>query len=160
VLSVFADGFDLAAAQEVAGAAVVAGLVRLVDASLVLAVELEDGRLRYRMLETLRQYGRERLRRDGRYDEAVRRVVGWATGFAELAEHGLRGPDEASWVHRIEIEFANLRAAWSKLPALATSSPRLGSRWRSASTPSYATCTSRGRGRSPSPAGPTSRTSR
>ena len=114
VLSGFADWFDLTAAREVAGAAVAGGLVRLVDASLVLAIEVEDGRLRYRMLETLRQYGRERLRRDGRYDEIVRRLVGWATGFVERAEQGLRGPDEADWVHRVEIEFANLRAAWEQ----------------------------------------------
>jgi hypothetical protein len=114
VLSGFADGFDLAAAREVAGAAVAGRLVRLVDASLVLTVEVEGGRLRYRMLETLRQYGRERLRRDGRYDEIVRRVVGWATGFVERAEQGLRGPDEAEWVHRVEIEFANVRAAWEQ----------------------------------------------
>ena len=40
--------------------------------------------------------------------------VGWATGFVERAEQGLRGPDEADWVHRVEIEFANVRAAWEQ----------------------------------------------
>jgi predicted ATPase len=113
-LSIFPDWFDLAAAQELAGPGATAGLVRLVDTSLVLVVELADGRLRYRMLETLRQYGRERLQHGGRHDDAVRRLIGWAVGLAERAERELLGPNEAEWVHRLDVEFANLRAAWQQ----------------------------------------------
>jgi predicted ATPase/DNA-binding SARP family transcriptional activator len=120
-LSIFPDWFDLAAAKAVAeaesGAALIGGLVRLVDASLVLVTELEDGRLRYRMLETLRQYGRERLTRSGRSDTTAQRFVAWAVRFAVLAERGLYGPNEAAWVRRVGIEFGNLRSAWQQAVA-------------------------------------------
>ncbi len=116
-LSVVPDWFDLSTAQAVAlplvdRARVAALMVGLVDASLVLVAELEDGRLRYRMLETLRQYGRERLAHDGDEAAIVARFVSWAVRFAEHAERELLGRNEAAWVRRVEIEFANLRSAW------------------------------------------------
>jgi non-specific serine/threonine protein kinase len=116
-LSVFPDWFDAAAAQEIAppaeAASVIPGLVRLVDASLLSVVESGNGRLRYRMLETLRQSGREQLRRTGDENAAVGRFVNWAVRFAERAERELLGPEEPRWVRRVEVEFANLRAAWN-----------------------------------------------
>jgi predicted ATPase len=66
-LSVFAGGCTLEAAEAVGSADDLAAedvldlLARLVDKSLVVAEEQEDGTERYRLLETLRQYGRERL---------------------------------------------------------------------------------------------------
>src|SRR5215204_4348521 len=75
-LSVFAGGWTLEAAEAVcAGEGIDEGevmdlLASLVDKSLVLVTERRDGGLRYRMLETVRQYGRERLEGSG---EAVLR---------------------------------------------------------------------------------------
>ena len=116
-LSVVPDWFDLSTARAVAQplaerTRIAASMVRLVDASLVLVAELDDDRLRYRMLETLRQYGRERLAHDGDEATTIARFVNWAVRFAEHAERELLGPDEAVWVRRVEIEFANLRSGW------------------------------------------------
>ena len=75
-LSVFAGGWTLDAAETVCASAgietrhVADDLAALVDKSLVVRVALEGRRTRYRLLETLRQYGRERLRETG---EARRR---------------------------------------------------------------------------------------
>lgn len=110
-LAVFDGGFDLAAAEQVVGEDGVAhALARLVDASMVVAEDGEGGRLRYRLLDTLRYYGRERLA-DG---SAVRRHTAWVLALVEEARQGLEGPDEAAWVRRIDAELANIRSAWHR----------------------------------------------
>jgi predicted ATPase/class 3 adenylate cyclase len=110
-LSVFAGSFDLAAAEAVAGASagrtvgfeVLDLLARLVDKSLVVADETPDGDVRYRLLETIRQYAAEKLDAAGAslvirrrhlahyVDQAVRRNAQWRWRDADLqaihAEH-------------------------------------------------------------------------
>jgi predicted ATPase/class 3 adenylate cyclase len=117
-LSVFAESFDLDAAEAVCGfgdIAVfdVAGLLgALVDKSLVVA-EPAGGALRYRLLETIRQFGAERLAEaDG--DEAA--VVASAhcqhyLSVAEAAYPHLRGFGQSSWFTRLDADQANLRSA-------------------------------------------------
>ncbi len=82
----------------------------LVDKSLVVAEE-QEGEVRYRLLETLREYALERLRESG--EEAVirQRHLEWALALAERAEPELVGPQGAMWGHRLEREHDNLRAA-------------------------------------------------
>ena len=115
-LSVFAGGFDVEGAEEVCGfapldrAAVLDLLFALVDKSLVLA-DSRSSRTRYRMLETLRHYGTERLVEAGHHEEAGNRLLHWAVALAETAEPGLEGRDEALWLERLELEHDNLRAA-------------------------------------------------
>jgi predicted ATPase len=115
-LGVFAGGFDLAAAEEVAPAGEVelydiADLVdRLVDKSLVVA-DLSGGAARYRLLEMLRDYAWERLNEVGEADEVSLRHAQHYLGFAAEADVGLRGPDEEAWTGRVEQELDNLRAA-------------------------------------------------
>ena len=117
-LSVFAGGFSLEAAESVCiGGDVerdeVLGLLsRLVDKSLVVARE-EDGETRYRLLETIRQYGREKLDGSEEESEAGRRHAGFFVGLAEKAERELNGPDQARWLTRLETEHDNIRAALS-----------------------------------------------
>ncbi len=118
-LSVFQGGFTLEAAEAVCASPpleahrVLDLLSHLVDKSLVVAADGHDG-VRYRMLETLRQYGRERLA--GGDTEVVREAHAlYFRDFAETALPHVRGLDEIIWQERLEIDHDNLRQAlrWS-----------------------------------------------
>src|ERR1700730_14402905 len=125
-LAVFHGSFDAAAAHAIADRhdhpAGVTRLLYLVDRSLVTA-ELDGGTTRYRLLETLRSYGLERLTEHGRLDAARERHARWAADLVARAERGLRGADEASWAASIGRHFSDLRAAHTWL---ADSDPELG----------------------------------
>jgi predicted ATPase len=126
-LAVFHGSFDAAAAHAIADghdhpADVIRLLLHLVDRSLVTA-ELDGGTTRYRLLETLRSYGLERLAERGRLGAARERHARWAADLVARAERGLRGADEASWAASVERHFSDLRAAHSWL---ADSDPELG----------------------------------
>ena len=126
-LAVFHGSFDAEAAQAIAGghdnpADVTRLLLYLVDRSLVTA-ELDGGTTRYRLLETLRSYGLERLTERGQLDAARKRHARWAADLVARAERGLRGADEASWATSIERHFSDLRAVHSWL---ADQDPELG----------------------------------
>src|ERR671916_668446 len=119
-LSVFAGGFTLEAAEaacsgllpdgELEQGEVLDGLSGLVDKSLV-AVGEKDGEARYRLLETVRQYGQEKLERSGETAEIQRRHAGFMLGLAEEAGPELKGPRQGEWLGRLETEHGNLRAA-------------------------------------------------
>jgi predicted ATPase/class 3 adenylate cyclase/Tfp pilus assembly protein PilF len=123
-LSVFAGGWMLEAAEQVCGyEGVAAGdvldlLTSLCDKSLVV-VERNDGHSRYRLLETVRQYSRERLF-ESRGGEAVRdQHRKFFLTLAEEAEPTLTGGDQAVWLRCLEEEHDNLRSAleWSHAEA-------------------------------------------
>jgi tetratricopeptide (TPR) repeat protein len=87
------------------------GIATLVDRSLVREVEEADGELRFAMLETLREYGLERLDAAGE-TEAVRAAhATWALALAETARAEIDGPAQGAWLDRLETEHDNLRAA-------------------------------------------------
>jgi predicted ATPase/DNA-binding SARP family transcriptional activator len=114
-LAVFHGSFDaLAACAVAAGGDDLAGvtglLLHLVDRSLVTA-EPDGGTTRYRLLETLRSYGLERLAEQGRLDAARARHARWAADLVARAEQGLRGADETSWTGTLERHLSDLRAA-------------------------------------------------
>ncbi len=119
-LSVFAGGFTLEAAESVCAGEelerdeVLGLLSHLVDKSLVVARE-GGGEARYRLLETMRQYGREKLNKSGGEAEVERRHARYYMGLAEGAERELGGLDQARWLTRLETEHDNLRMAlfWS-----------------------------------------------
>jgi non-specific serine/threonine protein kinase len=118
-LAVFVGGWDLEAAEAVgAGAAVEAGMVldllsALVDKSLVLAEAQDEGALRYRMLEPVRQFGREKLHESQEEREVHRRHAGHYLALAETANSELLGPDQGRWLQRLRSESGNLRGALS-----------------------------------------------
>lgn len=120
-LSVFTGGFTLEAAEQVCAAAGIAGadvlnlVGRLVDKSLVI-VDERDRHARYRLLESVRRYGHERLDESGEAETMQRQHRDWYLDLAERATTKLRGPDQDVWLSRLEIEHDNLRAAlgWSK----------------------------------------------
>lgn len=119
-LSVFAGGWTLGAAEAVGadGAVerydVVELLGRLVDKSLVL-VDEQSGEARYRFLETIRQYGLEKLIETADGKGARDRHRDFCLEFAEDAEQRLQGREQVGWLKRFETEHDNLRAAlrWS-----------------------------------------------
>ena len=119
-LAVFMGGFTLEAAEAVCGVypldeyAVLEHLGHLVDKSLVQAEDTASG-VRYRMLETLRQYARHRLAESDEVEEMRRAHAKFFVRLAEEAEPHLRGEDERDWLNRLETELDNLRQAisWS-----------------------------------------------
>ncbi|MGE3252834.1 AfsR/SARP family transcriptional regulator [Pseudonocardia sp.] len=113
-LSVFAGGFDAAAVHGVCGTGSLDDtldlLIGLVDKSMVTVLGTE-GRTRYRVLETLRAYGRERLAVAGEETASARRHAAWFAEFAGEVGAGLHGPHERAWVERAMPDHDNLRTA-------------------------------------------------
>ncbi len=114
-MSVFAGGADLPGVLRVADPAadeddVVDRLTRLVDRSMVVARSAV--RTRYRVLETLRAYGRSGAVAEGSAAELARRHAGYYAELAERAGAGLQGPDERAWVEQALPDFDNMRAAY------------------------------------------------
>jgi predicted ATPase len=117
-LSVFPGGFDLEAARAVCADAslpadaVRAVLGRLVDKSILLDEGTAGpGRRRYRMLDTLREYGARWL---ADLDQAADVQVRMRDHYLRLAsrgEHAWFGPDQPGWFARMSVEHDNLRAA-------------------------------------------------
>jgi predicted ATPase len=85
----------------------------LVDHSLVRREDAADGSPRLTMLETIREFGLERLRDAGEATHARRAHAAGFLAFAERAEPALTGPDQAAWFDRLELEHDNLRTALS-----------------------------------------------
>jgi predicted ATPase len=102
-LSVFAGGCTLEAAEEITDADLDT-LQSLVEKSL-----LRFSNERYWMLETIREYARERLERQGGAYELRQRHAEWVLVFSRDAEAGLQGPDAGAWVTRLDLEMANIR---------------------------------------------------
>ena len=119
-LAVFLGGFDLEAAQAVAGSAeveryqVLDQLTLLVDKSLAIA-ENAGGRTRYRLLETVRQYALEKLGESGEADAVRTRHRDHYTAMAALLDTPA-GADYERRLEPAETEIDNLRAAfgWSR----------------------------------------------
>jgi predicted ATPase/DNA-binding SARP family transcriptional activator len=125
-LSVFAGGWTVAAAEAVCGGGgldapeavtadaggVLEGLVRLVDRSLVVAVGGDPAR--FRMLETLRAYGAERLAEAGEAGLAAARHSAW---FVDLAEEAAAHRTSRNGLRRLGADHDNLRAAMDRAMA-------------------------------------------
>jgi predicted ATPase/Tfp pilus assembly protein PilF len=120
-LSVFAGGWDLEGAEAVGTGKLPEGgevrteevwelMMRLIDKSLVV-MEGEMGR--YQMLETLREYGRERLQEAGEAEETREKHLEFFLGLAERAEEELQGAQQREWLERLEREQDNFRVALS-----------------------------------------------
>lgn len=110
-VAVFAGGFTLEAAEAIHGEdGVVDALDALVDQSLVLAEERPRG-MRYRLLETVREYGLERLAAAGEAEGVHDRHRDVFLELAETAGPHLESSRQADWLARLEPEAANLAAA-------------------------------------------------
>lgn len=120
-LSVFAGGWTLDAAEAIcADESIRQGdvldlLTQLVNKSLVIPESKKNGEARYRLLETIRQYARERLLEAGGGETVRERHLEYYLKLSEQAEPELRGPHQIAWLDRLEDEVDNIRAAleWS-----------------------------------------------
>lgn len=117
--AVFAGGFDLEAAEAVcAGDGVaradVAEMVwKLVDKSLVAVRQGREGQTRQMLLETLREYGLERLANSKEDGATRKRHAAYFLALAEKAAAGLNSPEPLSWLRRMDEDNDNFRAALS-----------------------------------------------
>lgn len=123
-LSVFSGGFTLEAAESVCadvpashrrGVAVgregvLRLLTHLIDKSLVKAEE-QGAEMRYGLLETVREYARERLIEAGELESVCARHLDFYVRLMAEAWDAIGGEDEAVWLERLEHEHDNLRAA-------------------------------------------------
>jgi predicted ATPase len=130
---VFAGGADLEALEQI-GAAALDGsdalpvINTLAEHSLLRPIRDSGGRARLTMLETIREYALERLSAED--DESAVRLL-HAEHHMQLAETGaqaLSGPDQATWLYRLEQEHDNLRAAlnWAEANGEAEIALRIG----------------------------------
>jgi predicted ATPase/class 3 adenylate cyclase len=115
-LSVFVGGWTLGATEAVCkNPNMLDLLTHLVDKSLVV-VDFEHGdEPRYSLLETIRQYAREKLSESGEADSIRDLHLAYFLVFAARAEPELYGAEQGIWYDRLEVELENLRAAleWS-----------------------------------------------
>jgi predicted ATPase/class 3 adenylate cyclase len=118
-MAVFAGGATLEAAEAVCGGegidpdAVFELLASLVARSLVVAEE-HGPQTRYRLLETIRQYGEERLNQAGEADRWRARHAGYyADLLPRVREHAHDPKQDVFWAVRVSAEQDNLLAAWS-----------------------------------------------
>jgi len=125
-LAIFLGGWTLEAAERIVSDAgletdsvslvpinILEGLSRLVAKSLIVVDEGEE--MRYRMLETVREYARQKLIESGEFTELGTRHRDWFLRYAEECEPKLRHGDQIVWLERLDADYENLHAAlrWS-----------------------------------------------
>jgi predicted ATPase len=116
-LGVFTGSFSATSAIAVVGGEDLAGwdvldaLSSLVGKSMLVDQDAADGTTRYVLLETLREYARERLAERGEIDRWRRRHAEHYAGIAEEGGQALLGPDELAVRPRLRVDLDNLRAA-------------------------------------------------
>ncbi len=136
-LAVFAGGWTLEAAEAIASGDgldrydILDLLTQLINKSLVIVESTPTEEARYRLLETIRQYAREKLAASGESADVRQRHLSFFLQLAERAESQLQRSDQAAWFDRLDVEYDNLRAAldWACLNN-AEAGLRLGSALR------------------------------
>lgn len=121
-LSIFRGGWTLEATEHVCASGpdpqedVLDLLTSLVDKSLVVYEEIDSDEGRYRLLETIRQYGRDRLEESGEAEEIRARHFAYFRTMAEESWKNIRGPEQVACLNALEREHDNMRAAlaWSR----------------------------------------------
>jgi predicted ATPase/DNA-binding NarL/FixJ family response regulator len=116
-LSVFAGGFEMDAVEGICADHRLAAddlldlLAALADKSVLIAEHGQGGVVRYRLPETLREYGQERLQQAGEYTALCRRHRDWHEQLARRVFTGWLSPQLATWTARLFREHANVQAA-------------------------------------------------
>jgi len=137
-LSVFAGGWTLEAAETISqcngdeGLNILDLLTQLVSKSIVVFDERFGG-MRYRFLETIARYGRDRLAESGEAYAIQKQHLHWFLRLAEQAESELVGAQQVLWLERLEAEHDNVRAAidWALASGEVEDGLRLaGAMWR------------------------------
>ncbi len=117
-LGLFAEAFTPEAASAICGddaQTVRSGLATLISKSLVSVVEDRNGRLRYRLLETMRAYALDRLRESGEYDRIAHRFAAYFCARAKEADAQYGRITNSEFLASVETDLENFRAAleWS-----------------------------------------------
>jgi predicted ATPase/class 3 adenylate cyclase len=138
-VAIFESGCTMPAVEAVCnpedelGMDTVDGMATLVDNSLVRRLD-EDGASRFRMLETIREFGRDAMEADGSLPLVIARHLVYYRDLAEraVAGHGFLGTEQGAWLDRFEREHDNIRAALQRaLDAGSNDGLRLaGAMWR------------------------------
>ena len=89
----------------------VGALIELIDQSLLRPAAEREGTAHFTMLETIREYGQERLEAGGEAEGLRRQHTASYVALAEAAAPELTGPRQGPWLERLEAEHGNLRAA-------------------------------------------------
>src|SRR5262249_30474565 len=123
---VFAGGFIIDAATEVAGAssgadaaAVFELVASLLDKSLIRRLGANEcgpdaATPRFDLLETVREFGLEQLAAAGEEGEVGDRHAAWCLRLAERAEAAAWGPEQRAWFDRLQADYDNVRAALAR----------------------------------------------
>src|SRR5215203_5046223 len=115
-LAVFSGGCALDAAEAIcdpdddSSVDILDGLSSLLDKSLLRQEEGKGGEPRFVMLETIREFARERLQLSGNAARTRNLHAAYFLALAEQGESKLRGPEEAMWLERLDVEHDNMRA--------------------------------------------------
>ncbi|HEX7473181.1 MAG TPA: tetratricopeptide repeat protein [Candidatus Limnocylindrales bacterium] len=116
-LAVFAGGWSIDAATVVTdpdgglGLDPLDGLSSLVEKSLIRGLEAPGGEPRFRMLQTIREFGLERLAATSEVTTLRDRHLNWIADLVQAAEPELVGPDTKRWLDELELEHDNIRTA-------------------------------------------------
>jgi len=129
-LAVFVGGFGLEAAEAVGAESdgtswmadpshdidILDAVSSLVDKSLLRLQDSPDDEPRFTMLETIREYGLEQLEASGEADAIRYRHASHFLAQAEEGASSLFGPDQVTWMRRLDLDQANFRAimGWSR----------------------------------------------
>src|SRR5262249_37707351 len=114
-ISVFAGGFTLDAAEDVCTGddigrhEIIDLLAQLVDKSLVLFTQ--ESSIRYRLLETVREYGREKLGQSRELHRIRRQHADFYLRFVEDARPELLGEHQLRWFRLVADDYENVRSA-------------------------------------------------
>ena len=109
-LSIFRGGWTLEAAEAVCEEALALDYLAQLQGHSLVSAEESPFELRFRMLESLREYAQEQLTEDER-QEVAGRHVDFYVPLVEQAQPALLGPEQIRWLDRLEQEHDNLRAA-------------------------------------------------
>src|SRR5262249_26789651 len=116
-LAVFVGGFTLESAEAVCNTQedleldLFDGVASLADKSFLRQTRPEDAEPRFTMLETIREYGRERLEERGESPAARRAHAAYFLVLAEEGSAEMTAADQQGWLNRCEIELDSIRAA-------------------------------------------------
>ncbi|TJZ75985.1 LuxR family transcriptional regulator [Rhodococcus oryzae] len=147
-LSVFVGGFELDAAEGICPEELVAdgfldAVASLVDKSVLVREQVGDV-VRLGMVETIRDYGREKLSESGDLHRALRRHLVWYERLVLRAESEWIGPRQTDWIARLDREQPNLREAlaFSLTEPVVTTDPDVNARLTNAMFVAFWLCRS------------------
>ncbi len=134
-LAVFIGGFSITSATSImqtSESETLDALTQLTDHHLIRPMSTPLGEARFRMLETIREFGVELLEESGELPALQKRHADWCTELALTAAPELTGTDQATWLEVLETEHDNLRAAlaWCLIESPAHAARMAAALWR------------------------------